>query len=118
MAVIGRWLLLRGNCCCRLYYILMFLTHFRLTRLPHIIYCKSQISILGMSGYMHMIQIFLEKMAKLCPNSGDTDQMPRSAASDLGLHCLLITLLGDSRLKWIKYCIMQDICKMLAQSFL
>ena len=27
-------------------------------------------------------------MAKLFANSGDPDQTPRSAASDLGLHCL------------------------------
>ena len=26
----------------------------------------------------------------------------RSAASDLGLHCLPITLLGDYRLQWVK----------------
>ena len=35
-------------------------------------------------------------------NSGDPDQMLHSAASDLGLHCLPITLLGVSRLQWIK----------------
>ena len=35
-------------------------------------------------------------MAKLFANSGDPDQTPRSAASDLGLHCLLITLLRVS----------------------
>ena len=35
--------------------------------------------------------IILEKKAKLFANSGDPDQTPRSAASDLGLHCLLIT---------------------------
>ena len=40
-------------------------------------------------------------MAELFANSGDPDQMPRSAASDLGLHCLPITLLGVSRLQWI-----------------
>ena len=41
-------------------------------------------------------------MAKLhvFANSGDPDQMPHSVASDLGLHCLLINLLGVSRLKW------------------
>ena len=33
--------------------------------------------------------IFLEKKAKLFANSGDLDQMPHS---DLGLHCLPITL--------------------------
>ena len=29
-------------------------------------------------------------MAKLFANTGDPDQMPHSAASDLGLHCLPI----------------------------
>ena len=41
-------------------------------------------------------------MAKLFANSGDPDQMPRFAASDLGLHSLPITLLGVSRLQWVK----------------
>ena len=41
-------------------------------------------------------------MAKLFVNSGDPDQTPRSAASDLGLHCLPITLLRVSRLQWVK----------------
>ena len=36
------------------------------------------------------------KMAKLFANSEDPDQMPHSVASDLGLHYLLITLLGVS----------------------
>ena len=40
-------------------------------------------------------------MVKLFANSGDPDQTPRSAASDLGLHCLQITLLRVSRLKWV-----------------
>ena len=29
------------------------------------------------------------------------DQTPRSAASDLGLHCLPISHLWDARLKWV-----------------
>ena len=41
-------------------------------------------------------------MAKLFANSGDPDQAPRSVASDLGLHCLPITLLRVSRLQWVK----------------
>ena len=53
-----------------------------------------------MSGYE--ICIFLEKNAKLFANSGDPDQMLCSAASDLGLHCLPITLLWVSRLQWVK----------------
>ena len=40
------------------------------------------------------------KMAELFATSGDPDQAPRSVASDLGLHCLQITLLGVSRLQW------------------
>ena len=39
-------------------------------------------------------------MALLFANRGTPDQMPRSAASNLGLHCLLIILLGVSRLQW------------------
>ena len=41
-------------------------------------------------------------MAKLFANSGDPDQMVHSAASDLGLHCSPITLLGVSKLQWVK----------------
>ena len=42
------------------------------------------------------------KTAELFANSGDPDQTPRSAASDLGLHCLPIILLRVYRLKWVK----------------
>ena len=41
-------------------------------------------------------------MAKLFANSGDPDQMPLSVVSDLGLHCLPITLLRVSLLQWVK----------------
>ena len=41
-------------------------------------------------------------MAKPFANSGDPDQTLRSAASDLGLQCLPITLLRVSRLQWVK----------------
>ena len=40
-------------------------------------------------------------MVELFAYSGEPDQMPQNAASDLGLHCLLITLLGVSRLQWV-----------------
>ena len=40
-------------------------------------------------------------MVELFANSGDPDQMLHSAASDLGLHCLPITLLGVARLKLV-----------------
>ena len=35
-------------------------------------------------------------------NSADPDQTPRSAASDLGQHCLSMSLLWDARHKWVK----------------
>ena len=35
-------------------------------------------------------------------NSVDPDQTPHSAASDLGLHCLPVSLLWDARHKWVK----------------
>ena len=41
-------------------------------------------------------------MAKLFANSGDPDQTPHSAAADLGLHCLPVTILRVSRLQWVK----------------
>ena len=40
-------------------------------------------------------------MVELFANSEDPDQMPHSAASDLGLHCLPITLLGVSQLQGV-----------------
>ena len=45
-------------------------------------------------------------MAKVFANSEEPDQAPRSAASDLGLHCLPVTLLRVSRIQWVKgkYC--------------
>ena len=41
-------------------------------------------------------------MAKLFANSEDPDQTLCYAASDLGLHCLPVTLLGVSRLQWVE----------------
>ena len=35
-------------------------------------------------------------MVEVLANSGDPDQMQHSAVSDLGLHCLTITILGVS----------------------
>ena len=34
-------------------------------------------------------------------NSVDLDQTPHSAASDLGLQCLPMSLLWDARHKWV-----------------
>ena len=47
-------------------------------------------------------------MAKLFANSGDPDQTLHSAVSDLGLHCLPVTLLRVSRLQWVKKTIFEE----------
>ena len=41
------------------------------------------------------------KNCELNANSVDHDQTPRSAASDLVLHCLPMSHLWDARLKWV-----------------
>ena len=41
--------------------------------------------------------LFFIKVHIFNANRVDPDQTPRSAASDLGLHCLQITLLGVAR---------------------
>ena len=51
-------------------------------------------------------------MVELFANSGDRDQTSCSVASDLGLHCLPITLLGVSRLQWVN-----STCKCRASQF-
>ena len=71
----------------------------RLNKLSYTFYWKSPFSILGMSGYTYRYS--KRKLVELFSNSGDPDQTPRSAASDLGLHCLLVTRLGVSSLQWL-----------------
>ena len=61
-------------------------------------YVSSPLLIEGVSGLISLLLCFIE--ISLCnANSVDPDQTPRSAASDLGLHCLPVNLLGVSRLK-------------------
>ena len=44
-------------------------------------------------------------MVELFANSNDPYEAPHSAASELGLHCLPVTHLGVSSLKWVnRYC--------------
>ena len=40
-------------------------------------------------------------MATIFANIEDPDQTPRSAASDLGVDCLPVTILVVSRLQWV-----------------
>ena len=44
-------------------------------------------------------------------NSVNPDQTPQNAASDLGLHCLPMSLLWDARHKWINLLTVGDISK-------
>ena len=53
------------------------------------------------SGYFLLLLCFIE-IPVFNASIVDPDQTPRSAASDLGLHCLPFTLLGVSRLKWVQ----------------
>ena len=46
--------------------------------------------------------IWLVFISELNANSIDPDQTPRSAASDLDLHRLPMSLLWNARLKWVK----------------
>ena len=55
-----------------------------------------------MSCYFLLLQCFI-KTPVFNANSVDADQiLSHSAASDLSLHCLPITLLGFHLLKWVK----------------
>ena len=51
---------------------------------------------------LYAVGISKEEMTRLFANSGDPDQMPRSAASDLGIYYLPVTRLPVSRLQWVK----------------
>ena len=67
---------------------------------PHTIYWNSLISILGMLSYV--IEIFLKKNSLTICKQWRPRSDAHSAASDLGLHYLPVTLFGVSRLKWVK----------------
>ena len=54
-----------------------------------------------MSGLILVLSFTIE-IHVFNANSVDPDQTPRSAASDLVLHCLLMFLFWDARHKWVK----------------
>ena len=49
-----------------------------------------------------LLPCFIEIHA-LNANSVDPDQTPRSVASDLGLHCLPLSQLGNARHRWVDF---------------
>ena len=54
---------------------------------------------LGESGYF-LSSCFVE-ISEFNENNVDPDQMMHFLASNLGLHCLLMSFLWDARLKWV-----------------
>ena len=50
-----------------------------------------------------LINTMFYRVSVLNANCVDPDQTPRSAASDLGLHYLPMSLLWDARLTWVNY---------------
>ena len=55
----------------------------------------------GCLGIFYYYNMFFE-IPLLDETRVDLDQMSLSAASDLGLYCLQMSLLWDARLKWVK----------------
>ena len=61
-----------------------------------------------MSGQLLLLSCFVE-IPVINANSVDPDQSPHSGVSDLGLHCLPMSLLWDSMHKWVK--VPSKLCK-------
>ena len=57
----------------------------------------------GLSDFFfYYYHLYFIEITVFNANSVDPDQTPRSAASDLGLHCLLVFLLWGAMHKWVK----------------
>ena len=66
------------------------------------------------SVWLFLILCFLETHVSKA-NSVDSDQTPYSAAPDLGLHCLPMCLLWDTRHKWVKMKFVIDLQDVIAK---
>ena len=62
---------------------------------------SSATSISYIRGVWLVFIIIFCRISELNANSIDPDQTPHSAASDLGLYCLPMSLLWDARFKWV-----------------
>ena len=67
----------------------------RLNKLPQTMYFLEESNYNFKYVRICDLDVPVEKIAKLFANSGDPDLMWHSLASDQGLHCLLVTLLGS-----------------------
>ena len=68
-----------------------------------ILYLSLDESITNLRGvcFVVLVSCFIE-IHVLNANSVDPDLSPHSVASDLGLHCLPMSLLWDARHKWVE----------------
>ena len=62
-----------------------------------------------------LVFIIVREISELNANSVDPDQTPHSAASDLGLHGLPMSLLWDARLEWFHIYFSLEIPKKVLQ---
>ena len=51
---------------------------------------------------LFLVLPFIIEIPVLNTNNSDPDQMPLLSASDQGLHCLQVSILWDTRDKWVK----------------
>ena len=58
---------------------------------------------IGVLGYFILILPCLIEIPVLSVIRADPDQTPRSAVSDLDLHCLPMSFIWDARCKWINW---------------
>ena len=73
---------------------------FKPNRISQSYQLDQSISVLRVVGsYFSFVFKFWLKILEA--NSGNPDQTPRSAASDLGLHCLPVSHKKDARLLWV-----------------
>ena len=82
--------------------VVVCLTHICQVDRSILIIWTSAFPILGVSGVPFILFLFYFEYTFLLANSEVLDQTPRSAASDLGLHCLPTSQKWDAMLIWVK----------------
>ena len=60
-------------------------------------------------GYQVCFSLFITEIPVFNANSVDPGQTTRSAASDLSIHGLPMSLLWDARQKWVKFSKQTDV---------
>ena len=78
------------------------LTHLCRVDAPTLTFLIGLFPVEGISGYFLLLPYLMEIPVSNA-NSIDPDQTPPSVASNLGLHCLPMSLLWGARFKWAKF---------------